>query len=91
MQNYSSVHVYKRVHNQCKGAYHRSEGVVERDISSLGVIGWGAGGSWKILPPLPPPLPFFPPPPISDLFVNMFFTNGLHIGDLAAILPRCYS
>ena len=30
----------------------------ERDIESLGVMGWGVGWGWKILPPSPPsPLP----------------------------------
>ena len=36
----------------------------ERDIESLGVMGWGVGWGWEILPP-PPPSSSSPPGGVS--------------------------
>ena len=64
----------------------RSEwGVPERVIESLGVMGWGVGWSWKILPPPSPPPSS--PPKVGVLGGNGFFTIGPQNRDRGALLP----
>ena len=55
----------------------------ERDIESLGVMGWGVGWGWEILPSSPPS----PPPEWVFLGGNGFFTIGPQNRDLGAPPP----
>ena len=57
----------------------------ERDIESLGVMGWGVGWGWEILPTSPPSPP--PPPKVGVFLENGFFTIGPQNRDLDALLP----
>ena len=58
----------------------------ERDIESLGVMGWGGWWRWEILPS-PPSSSLSPPPKSGCLLVNGFFTIGPQNRDLGALLP----